>query len=321
MAATATIITIGDELLIGQTIDTNSAWMGQELNKIGVRIYQRIAVGDDAAQITDALKRAAAVSSIVLITGGLGPTKDDITKKTIAEYFGVGFVFYEEVWEKMKTIFEKRGKEVLEMNRGQAMLPANALMLPNARGAAQGMWFDEAGVVYVSMPGVPHEMKHLMEQVIPKLQQRFKLPRIVHATVMTAGAGESSIAAMLDNFENELPKHIKLAYLPDLGVLKLRLSAYSEANGEEVNRQMQQLKSILKGYVYCDGEASLQEVVGNMLLKENATLATAESCTGGYLAHLITAVPGSSAYYLGSIVSYHNSLKTNLLFEIGRAHV
>ena len=314
MAATATIITIGDELLIGQTIDTNSAWMGQELNKIGVRIYQRIAVGDDAAQITDALKRAAAVSSIVLITGGLGPTKDDITKKTIAEYFGVGFVFYEEVWGKMKTIFEKRGKEVLEMNRGQAMLPANALMLPNARGTAQGMWFDEAGIVYVSMPGVPHEMKHLMEQVIPKLQQRFKLPRIVHATVMTAGAGESSIAAMLDNFENELPKHIKLAYLPDLGVLKLRLSAYSEANGEEVNRQMQQLKSILKGYVYCDGEASLQEVVGNMLLKENATLATAESCTGGYLAHLITAVPGSSAYYLGSIVSYHNSLKTNLLF-------
>lgn len=313
MEVKATIITIGDELLIGQTIDTNSAWIGQELNKIGVRVFQRLAVGDDAAQIKEALGRAASTSQIVLITGGLGPTKDDITKKTIAEYFGVGFTFYEDVWEKMKIIFEKRGKEVLEMNRSQAMLPANAVMLPNQRGTAQGMWFDEAGVVYVSMPGVPHEMKHLMEQVIPKLQQRFELPKIIHRTIMTAGAGESSIANMLRHFEEALPPHIKLAYLPELGIVKLRLSAYDVQNSNEINVQVEKLKQLLQGYVFCEGETTLQETIGKLLLEKNATLATAESCTGGYLAHLITSIPGSSSYFLGSIVSYHNDLKTNLL--------
>lgn len=314
MEVKATIITIGDELLIGQTIDTNSAWIGQELNKIGVRVFQRLAVGDDAAQITEALSRAASTSQIVLITGGLGPTKDDITKKTIAEYFGVGFTFYEEVWEKMKTIFEKRGKEVLEMNRSQAMLPANAVMLPNQRGTAQGMWFDEANIVYVSMPGVPHEMKHLMEQVIPRLQQRFELPKIVHRTIMTAGAGESSIANMLRHFEEALPPHIKLAYLPELGVVKLRLSAYDVQNSNEINDQVEKMKLLLQGYVFSEGETTLQETIGKLLLEKNATLATAESCTGGYLTHLITSIPGSSSYFLGSIVSYHNDLKTNLLY-------
>jgi nicotinamide-nucleotide amidase len=314
MEVKATIITIGDELLIGQTIDTNSAWIGQELNKIGVRVFQRLAIGDDAAQITEALSRAASSSQIVLITGGLGPTKDDITKKTIAEYFGVGFTFYEEVWEKMKTIFEKRGKEVLEMNRSQAMLPANAVMLPNQRGTAQGMWFDEANIVYVSMPGVPHEMKHLMEQVIPRLQQRFDLPKIIHRTIMTAGAGESSIANMLRHFEEALPPHIKLAYLPELGVVKLRLSAYDVQNSNEINEQVEKMKLLLQGYVFSEGETTLQETIGKLLLEKNATLATAESCTGGYLAHLITSIPGSSSYFLGSIVSYHNDLKTNLLY-------
>ncbi|MCO5281274.1 MAG: competence/damage-inducible protein A [Chitinophagales bacterium] len=313
MKIKATIITIGDELLIGQTVDTNSVWIGQELNKIGVGVYQKIAIGDDATQITEVFRDAAQTSNIILITGGLGPTKDDITKKTLAEYFGVGFTFYETVWEKMKAIFEKRGAKVLEMNKSQAMLPSNAQMLPNQRGTAQGMWFDENGVVYVSMPGVPHEMKHLMEQVLPKLHQRFELPQIIHRTVMTAGAGESTIATMLTDFENALPPNIKLAYLPDLGVVKLRLSAYEDVATEEVDLYLEQLKSILKGYVYCDGELSLQEVVGSLLLKQKNTLATAESCTGGYLAHLITSIPGSSEYFLGSIVSYSNNLKTNLL--------
>lgn len=313
MKIKATIITIGDELLIGQTVDTNSIWIGQELNKIGVGVYQKIAIGDNAVQIKEALQNAAQISNVILITGGLGPTKDDITKKTLAEYFGVGFTFYETVWEKMKTIFEKRGAKVLEMNRSQAMLPANALMLPNQKGTAQGMWFEENGIVYVSMPGVPHEMKHLMEQVLPKLQQRFDLPKIIHRTVMTAGAGESTIATILTDFENNLPPNIKLAYLPDLGVLKLRLSAYENISEAEIENYVEQLKSILKGYVYYDGELSLQEVVGNLLLQHNATLTTAESCTGGYLAHLITSIPGSSEYFLGSIVSYHNNLKTNLL--------
>lgn len=313
MKIKATIITIGDELLIGQTVDTNSIWIGQELNKIGVGVYQKIAIGDNAVQIKEALQNAAQISNVILITGGLGPTKDDITKKALAEYFGVGFTFYETVWEKMKTIFEKRGAKVLEMNRSQAMLPANALMLPNQKGTAQGMWFEENGIVYVSMPGVPYEMKHLMEQVLPKLQQRFDLPKIIHRTVMTAGAGESTIATILTDFENNLPPNIRLAYLPDLGVLKLRLSAYENISEAEIENYVEQLKSILKGYVYYDGELSLQEVVGNLLLQHNATLTTAESCTGGYLAHLITSIPGSSEYFLGSIVSYHNNLKTNLL--------
>jgi len=314
MKISATIITIGDELLIGQTIDTNSAWIGQELNKIGIRIFQRLAIGDDAQQITDALNLASSQSQLVIITGGLGPTKDDITKKTLAEYFGVGFTFYEEVWEKMKTIFEKRGKEVLEMNRSQAMLPANATMLPNMRGTAQGMWFDERGAVFVSMPGVPHEMKHLMEkQVLPKLLQHFELPKIIHKTLMTSGAGESSVANLLSDFEAYLPSYMKLAYLPELGIVKLRLSAYGEATEQEVNEKFALLKSLLPEYVFSDTEITLQEQIGKMLLAENSTLATAESCTGGYLAHLITSIAGSSAYFLGSVISYHNDLKTGLL--------
>lgn len=310
----ATILTVGDELLIGQTIDTNSAYIGQKLNTIGIRVYQRIAVGDVAEQITEGLQRAASQSQVVIITGGLGPTKDDITKKTIAEYFGVGFTFYEEVWEKMKVIFEKRGAAVLEMNRGQAMLPSNALMLPNMRGTAQGMWFDENGVVYVSVPGVPHEMKYLIDTlIIPKLQTRFELPKILHRTLMTAGAGESSIAAILSDFENALPKYMALAYLPDLGVLKLRLSAYGEATEEEMDAQFNLLKTILGKYVYAEGEMSLHEFIGTQLFNQNKTLATAESCTGGYLSHLITSIAGSSQWFKGGVVSYSNEMKMQTL--------
>lgn len=310
----ATILTIGDELLIGQTIDTNSAYIGQKLNTIGIRVYQRIAVGDVAEQITEGLQRAASQSQVVIITGGLGPTKDDITKKTIAEYFGVGFTFYEEVWEKMKTIFEKRGLAVLEMNRSQAMLPSNALMLPNMRGTAQGMWFDERGVVYVSLPGVPHEMKHLIEtQVIPKLQTRFELPKILHRTLMTAGAGESSIATILNDFENGLPKYMGLSYLPELGTVKLRLSAYGEATEAEMDAQFSLLKKTLSAYVYAEGELSLQEYIGNQLLAQNKTLATAESCTGGYLSHLITFIAGSSQWFRGGVASYSNEMKMQTL--------
>jgi nicotinamide-nucleotide amidase len=313
MEVRATIITIGDELLIGQTIDTNSAFISQELNKIGVRVTEKITVGDDAGQISAALQVATTTSNMVLITGGLGPTKDDVTKKALADFYRVDFVFHQEVWERIKMIFEKRGQEVLEMNRAQAMLPANAQMLPNHRGTAPGMWFDENGVVLISMPGVPHEMKHIMEQVIPKLQQRFQLPNIIHRTLMTAGAGETVIANRLLSFEERLPSHIKLAYLPDLGIVKLRLSAYDQSNLQEVDHYVHQIKELLKDYIFCDEEKSLQEVVGELLTDKKATLATAESCTGGYLAHLITSVPGSSSYFLGSIVSYHNDIKTHLL--------
>ncbi|MDW8274589.1 MAG: competence/damage-inducible protein A [Chitinophagales bacterium] len=314
MKVLATIVTIGDELLIGQTIDTNSAWIGQEMNKIGVQILRRISVGDDAEQIKYALREAAKSSSLVIITGGLGPTKDDVTKRAIAEFFGAELVFHENLWQRIAAIFEKRGKAVLEMNKSQAMIPANATIISNDLGTAQGMWFDEEGIVYISVPGVPHEMKHTIDKAIKMIQQRFLLPKILHKTLMTAGAGESSIANILREFENNLPSFVKLAYLPELGVVKLRLSAYLNAQQDfNMEAKVEEMKKLLGEYVYSDEEISLHEAIGRMLKRINATLAVAESCTGGYLAHLITSVPGSSSYFLGGIVSYHNDVKTNLL--------
>jgi len=312
----ATVITIGDEILIGQIIDTNSAWIGQQFSALGIKLYEIISCGDDAAQIVDAVNRAKANSQIVLMTGGLGPTKDDITKKTLVDYFDTELVLNEEVWEKMKQIFEKRGAKVLEINRSQAMIPKDCIMLPNMRGTAQGMWFERDGVVFVSMPGVPHEMKHLMEtQVIPRLQQKFSFPKIIHATIMTAGAGESMIANMLSSFENELPTNIKLAYLPDLGTVKLRLSGFGqgEALAVEVNAQKEKMKNLLGQYVYCEGEERLESVIGKKLLAQGATVSCAESCTGGYISHLFTTIPGSSKYFEGAVISYSYDVKEKML--------
>ena len=312
----ATVITIGDEILIGQIIDTNSAWIGQQFSTLGVKIHEIISCGDDAAQIVSAIDRAKATSQIVLMTGGLGPTKDDITKKTLVDYFNTELVLNEEVWGKMKQIFEKRGAQVLEINRSQAMIPKDCIMLPNMRGTAQGMWFERDGVVFISMPGVPHEMKHLMEtQVIPKLQQKFSFPKIVHATIMTAGAGESAIATMLSAFENELPANIKLAYLPNLGTVKLRLTAFGEGEKlvNEVETQKQKMKGLLGHLVYCDGEELLEAIVGKMLLAKQATVSCAESCTGGYISHLFTSISGSSKYFEGGIVSYSYDVKEKML--------
>ena len=312
----ATVITIGDEILIGQIVDTNSAWIGQQFSTLGVKLYEIISCGDDAEQITDALNRAKANSQIVLMTGGLGPTKDDITKKTLVDYFNTELELNEEVWKKMKKIFEKRGMPVLEINRSQAMIPKDCIMLPNLRGTAQGMWFEREGIVFISMPGVPHEMKHLMEtQVIPRLQQKFTFPKIVHATVMTAGAGESTISNILSTFEEELPGNIKLAYLPDLGTVKLRLTASGE--GEElvaqVNAKKEKMKSLLGHYFYSEGEERLESVIGKMLLAKQATVSCAESCTGGYISHLFTSVPGSSKYFEGAVVSYSYDVKEKML--------
>ncbi len=312
----ATVITIGDEILIGQIVDTNSAWIGQKFSELGVKLYEIISVGDDAAHIVEALDRARASSQIVLMTGGLGPTKDDITKNTLVKYFNTELVLNEEVWEKMKQIFEKRGLKVLEMNRSQAMIPKDSKMLPNTRGTAQGMWFDKDGVVFVSLPGVPHEMKHLMEtQVITRLKERFSFPKIVHATIMTAGAGESVVANMLAEFENQLPANYKLAYLPDLGVVKLRLTASGDNDTlrVEVETQKEKMKAILGNHFYAEGEERLEMTLGKLLLNKGATVSTAESCTGGYIAHLFTSVPGSSGYFDGSVVSYSNGVKQNLL--------
>jgi nicotinamide-nucleotide amidase len=312
----ATVITIGDEILIGQTIDTNSAWIAQQFNALGVKLYEIISCGDNATQIVDALNRAKAHSQIVLITGGLGPTKDDITKKTLVEYFNTELVLNEALWERMKQIFEKRGKQVLEMNRSQAMIPKDAVMLPNLRGTAQGTWFERDGVVFVSMPGVPHEMKHLMEtQVLPRLREQFSFPKIVHATVMTAGAGESVVANKLSRFEEELPDHVKLAYLPELGVVKLRLTGSGDTDAIRitVEDQKEKMKAILGDLVYSDGEEKLEVTLGKLLLTQNATVSCAESCTGGFISHLFTSVPGSSKYFEGSIISYSYRIKEKLL--------
>jgi len=312
----ATVITIGDEILIGQIIDTNSAWIGQKFSDLGIKLHEIISIGDDSEQIVDALNRAKASSQIVIMTGGLGPTKDDITKNTLVEYFETELVLNEQVWEKMKQIFEKRGIKVLEMNRSQAMIPKNCTMLPNSRGTAQGMWFDVDGTVFISMPGVPHEMKHLMDsQVIPKLKEKFSFPKIIHATIMTAGAGESVIANTLSEFENQLPSNIKLAYLPDLGTVKLRLTARGteEKLQTEVESQLEQMKSLLGDFVYADGEEKLENVIGKMLIQRNETVSCAESCTGGYIAHLFTSNAGSSKYFEGAVISYSYDVKEKIL--------
>lgn len=312
----ATVITIGDEILIGQIVDTNSAWIGQKFNDLGVKIHEIISCGDNREQIVDALNRAKNQSQLVLMTGGLGPTRDDITKNTLVEYFETELELNHELWERMKDIFSKRGKEVLELNRSQAMIPKSCTMLPNLKGTAPGMWFEKDGVVFISVPGVPHEMKHVMEtQVLPRLKEKFSFPEIVHATVMTAGAGESVIAQKLTEFENQLPSYIKLAYLPNLGMVRLRLSAFGGAGNlfQEVEQQKEKMKSILGELVYCDGEELLEVALGKMLLEQGATVSCAESCTGGFISHLFTSVPGSSKYFEGSVISYSYDVKEKIL--------
>lgn len=312
----ATVITIGDEILIGQIVDTNSAWIGQQFSALGIKLHEIISCGDDAAQIVSALDRAKTTSQVVIMTGGLGPTKDDITKKTLVEYFNTQLELNEEVWEKMKQIFEKRGLQVLEMNRSQAMIPKASTMLPNMRGTAQGMWFDVDGVVYISMPGVPHEMKHLMEtQVLPRLKERFSFPHIYHVNLMTAGAGESVVASKLSAFEEQMPSNMKLAYLPNLGVVKLRLSAYGEGDAlaNEVQIQKEKIKEALGTLVYHEGEEPLEVFIGKQLAANKQTVSCAESCTGGYISHLFTSVAGSSAYFEGSVISYSYDVKEKVL--------
>ncbi|MFN8277763.1 MAG: CinA family nicotinamide mononucleotide deamidase-related protein [Chitinophagales bacterium] len=311
----ATIITIGDELLIGQTIDTNSAWIGQQLNAIGIKVHEILSVSDDANHIKNGLDRAATQSSIVLITGGLGPTKDDITKKTLRSYFHAGEVFHEPTFERIRQIFEKRGKSLLDMNRAQAMVPDNCVVLDNERGTAPGMWFESGGVIFVSMPGVPYEMKHLMiERVLPRLQQRFG-GRVVHRNIMTVGIGESALAQLLDSFEQELPNSIKLAYLPDLGIVKLRLSAYGvdEDTEQLVEEKFRKLAQLVAPYTYANSDISLEAKLGEICIKRKLRIAFAESCTGGYAGHLVTSVPGSSQYFEGSTVTYSYAMKQQLL--------
>ena len=312
----AEIITIGDELLIGQVVDTNSAWMGKLLNDNGIKIGRIVSVGDDKGEIVDALKTASRRASLVLITGGLGPTKDDITKKVLCEYFDSTTVFNPQVYEDIEHLFRIRGREVSAINRLQAEVPAACTALRNKVGTAPGMWFEKEGVIYVSMPGVPYEMKYLMaEEVIPRIKDLFKTPFILHRTILTMGAGESVLSDMLEDFEAALPGAVRLAYLPSPGMVRLRLSA----SGEEkeisalIDRQEALLREVIGKYVFGLGEETVQEVTGRLLKSRGLTVSTAESCTGGNIAHLLTSVPGSSEWYMGSTVTYSYQSKTDLL--------
>jgi nicotinamide-nucleotide amidase len=313
----ASIITIGDELLIGQTIDTNSAWMAQKLNAIGIWVHRRVAVGDGWDAIWTSLNEESAHSSIILITGGLGPTADDITKPLLCSYFGGSMITDPGALANVKHIFEIVLKRpMLDRNLRQADVPDVCTVIQNSRGTAPGMWFEKNGVIFVSMPGVPHEMKGMMEKdVLPSLQSRFQLPPVHHRTLLTAGIGESFLAERIKDFESALPENIKLAYLPNYGMVRLRLTGRGNDPGldGEVDRQFQQLKDQVADVLVIDSDRTMQDVVGGLLREKKWTLATAESCTGGYLAHLLTSIPGSSDYYLGGVVSYANSVKTGML--------
>ena len=316
----ASIITIGDELLIGQTIDTNSAWMGQQLNKVGIWVKRRVAVGDVKNEIWNALDEEGRQSDIIFITGGLGPTADDITKPLLCEYFGGSMIVNEEALQNVKTIFEKYiNRPLLPSNLKQAEVPDVCTVIHNKRGTAPGMWFTHknTGKIYISMPGVPNEMKGMMtDDVLPKLPSLFTLPAVVHRTLMTFGIGESFIAERIKDFESALPPHIKLAYLPNYGMVKLRLTATGktiDAITKEVDDLFARLQKFVQDVLVTTDDRPLQEVIGQLLLQNSKTLSTAESCTGGYVAHLITAIPGASAYFKGGVVSYDNSIKHTLL--------
>ncbi|NAS11880.1 competence/damage-inducible protein A [Poritiphilus flavus] len=315
----AEIITIGDEILIGQITDTNSAFIASELNRIGVSVYQITSVQDDRSHILKALKDAESRADVVFITGGLGPTKDDITKHTLAEYFEDTLVPRPEVLEHIEELFKKYiSTPISDLNRQQALIPSRAEVLHNAYGTAPGMWIRKGNKVFISMPGVPFEMKNLMtHHIIPKITVEFERPYILHRTIMTYGLGESAIAQRIETWEDELPAYIKLAYLPNLGKVRLRLTAKG-TDKEHLKTSMEVEIKKLYGLIgdIISGEeenGAIEAVVASLLTKRNLTLAVAESFTGGNIAAKLTAIPGASAYFMGSIVSYATAAKIQVL--------
>lgn len=360
----ASIITIGDELLIGQTIDTNSAFISQHLNSIGIWVKKRIAVGDVKEDILKTLDEQSKEADIIIITGGLGPTADDITKPALCEFFNSQLVVNDEALENVKRIFKRFNRPLTERNIKQAQVPHNCIVLQNSRGTAPGMWFSsqapsnspeggepitqpsgmrdtsiynngstgEAGAlmafptgggregaspIYISLPGVPYEMQGLMENVVlPELQKQFQLPVIIHRTIVTIGLGESYVADKIQKVENKLPHHIKLAYLPAYGMVKLRLSGKGSDESiliKEIEIYADEIKSLVWEWLIAERDMTLVEVVSDLLHRVSKSVATAESCTGGYLAHLITSLPGASNIYKGSTVSYANEVKVEAL--------
>ena len=314
---TAEILAIGDELLYGQIQDTNSLWISQELDKIGVRVVRRTTVGDNRHDMLHAFEAAEKVADVVLITGGLGPTSDDLTKPVLAEYFGCGIELVPEALESVSKFFERRGRELTDTNKLQAHLPTKCTYVENEVGTAPGMWFEEHGVVWISMPGVPHEMKKLMKDfVLPKLKTIYDLPVIYHRVIKTVGIGESWLSDLIKEWELSLPPHVRLAYLPSLGEVKLRLTAFGNSKPfveKAVETELEKVYPLISKYIYGYDKISLQEAVGQLLLAQAKTVAFAESCSGGYISHLITSIDGSSGYFQGAMIPYHNDFKSNLL--------
>lgn len=315
----AEVITIGDEILIGQTIDTNSQWIGEQLNKIGVSVYQITTIQDEKQHILNALQEAQNRVDIVIITGGLGPTKDDITKKTIAQYFDdQNMIEYPEVTENIQRMFKKYNIPYNKVQQFQAQLPSKATMLMNRLGTAPGMWFYENNTVFVSMPGVPYEMKGLMKhEVIPRIQQQFKLPFIIHKTILTYGQGESIIAERIEDWQEQLPSFIKLAYLPSFGRVRLRLTAkgsHKEILEQSLEKELKTLYVLLSDIITgTESGVSIEKHIGDLLKENKQTLCTAESMTGGKIAATIVSIAGSSSYFKGSFVAYSSEMKQKLL--------
>ncbi len=319
----AELLTIGNEILIGQIVNTNSVWMAQQLNEIGVSVVHMSSVADDRESILKAFEDAGKRADLVLITGGLGPTKDDITKTTFCDYFNAELIVNEDVLKDVTGFFSKRNREISEINKKQAEVPKGSLVIRNKNGTAPGMWMEKGKTIYISMPGVPYEMKAMVtDDIIPKIKKRFQLPFIYHKTILTQGIGESVLSELISDWEDALSsKEIGLAYLPSPGMVRLRLSGKGPNEQElkhKIESEAEKIKPLIEKYIYGYEEygkeqPKLEEILGDLLNQNKLKLALAESCTGGYIAHLITSVAGSSAYFNGGIVPYHNEFKHSLL--------
>jgi nicotinamide-nucleotide amidase len=313
----AELLTIGDEILYGQIVDTNSQWMSLELDKIGIKVVRKTSIGDVESQILTAFAEAEKRADVILITGGLGPTSDDITKPCLAKYFNCEVRIHDEALAEVTEFFASRGRTLTETNRQQAILPVCCTKITNTIGTAPGMWFEKNGKVFMSMPGVPHEMKLMMkESVIPRLLKTFSMPVIAHKVICTVGIGESMLADKISAWEKALPEHIKLAYLPSLGEVKLRLTAMGTdlaAMRQQIDDLTEKLKPLAGDYIFSFDDESLEVIVGKILRAKKLTLSIAESCTGGYVSHLITSVPGSSEYFIGSMIPYAYEIKMRQL--------
>lgn len=314
----AIVITIGDEILIGQTLDTNTGWISQELNKIGVWVKKRIAVGDVWDDIWKVLDDESKEADIIIMTGGLGPTADDITKPLLAKYFNSDWKTDDQTVKHIHYLFEQIFKrDVTERNLKQAIVPEACQVLFNEKGTAPGMWFERNGKVFISLPGVPHEMKHMVSKtVLPRIQSTFQMSVIIHQTLVTYGIGESYLADHIQHWEEKLPTHIKLAYLPNYGMVRIRLSTQGDDKNAlelEIEKKFAELKELVKEWLVIDEDMSIQETVGKLLKERKQTVGTAESCTGGFIAHLLTMNAGASSNFKGTVVSYDNQVKKDIL--------